>query len=42
MIRVVAIGLLCAFATTAYATELADYSVADLLEPCMEGDNDSR
>ncbi len=27
---------------TAQGTELSDYTVAQLLEPCVEGDNDSR
>lgn len=29
-------------ASSAGAAELSDYTVANLLEPCVEGDNDSR
>ena len=29
-------------ATTAQAAELSDYTIKQLLEPCTEGDNDSR
>ncbi len=35
-----AAGLL--LATGQAAADISDYSVADLLEPCVEGDNDSR
>ena len=30
------------FAAAAHATEVSNYTVKQLLEPCVEGDNDSR
>ena len=36
------IGALGLGASGASSAAVADYSVADLLKPCMEGDNDSR
>ena len=40
LLGVAATGLI--WAAGAFAAELSDYSVRDLLEPCVEGDNDSR
>ena len=39
---VVILVLAATLESQAAPAELAEYSVAELLEPCMEGDNDSR
>ena len=36
------LAVLIAAPFAAEAAELSEYTIADLLEPCMEGDNDSR
>lgn len=38
--QLILIGMI--FSPPALAVDLADYTVKDLLDPCIEGDNDSR